>query len=53
MPFLLLEPCPIIPQICLFRSHMIIHLFNQHLLRTNYGPLDSSEEDKYPALRSS
>ena len=37
MRFLFLEPCHIIPQTCLFWSHMIIHLLNQYLLRANYG----------------
>lgn len=38
MRLLFLEPCHIIPQTCLFRSHMIIHLLNQYLLRADYGP---------------
>ena len=38
MPLLLLEPHPLTLQTCLLRSHMIIHLLNQYLLRANRGP---------------
>lgn len=38
VPLLLLEPHPLTLQTCLFRSHMIIHLLKQYLLRANRGP---------------